>query len=96
MSPEVIKEQNLRIILETNISLTCATNPKIVYKKPDGTTTGLWTAEIVGTTLRVDLENKEIDQAGVWYVHSQVNLGADINPHYGKRNSFLVKDLYTI
>lgn len=92
--PTVIKEQNLKVILETNTSLTTGTSPKIVYKKPDGTT-GSWDAHILGTTIWVDLEDKQIDQVDWWYVHAQVNLAGDANPHYGKRATFLVKELYS-
>jgi hypothetical protein len=93
---DIIKEQNIRIILETNIDLTSATLPKIIFEKPDRTTISEWTGEIVGTTIRTDLENKELDQVGWWYVHAQVNLMGELNPHYGKRASFLVKDKFTV
>jgi hypothetical protein len=92
---DIIKEQNVKIILETNTTLLTGTSPKIVFQRPDKAT-GSWDATILGTTMWVDCENKEINQAGWWYVHAQVNLAGDINPHYGKRATFLVKDLYKL
>ena len=90
----IIKEQNVRIILETKLTLSYGTSPKILYKKPDGTE-GNWTATILGTTILFDAEQKEIDQVGTWYVHTQVNLGGDTNPTFGARAMFLVKDKFT-
>lgn len=91
---ELIKEQPARITCDTKTSLTTGTLPKIIYEKPVSKTTGEWVGVISGNTIYFDSVLKELDEAGWWYVHPQVNLAGLANPHYGKRASFLVKDKF--
>lgn len=71
----IYKDQSLlTIILETGLSLTTATDPKILYKKPDGTT-GFFTATIARTKLTYDVQNGDLDQTGVWQLQASVQIG---------------------
>ena len=64
---EVFKYQGfLDIILDTEMDLTTGTDPKIKYRKPDGTN-GEWSGTVVETTkIKKTLANADIDQNGKW------------------------------
>lgn len=55
----------LELQLDTKYALSTATNPKVLYKKPDGTE-GSWIGTIVGTIIKYQLGNNDIDMAGIW------------------------------
>lgn len=75
--PQYFKGQGLLTLsLDTGISLASATNPKILYVKPDGTKSS-WVATINGTKVEKDLSNTDIDQAGVWQVQSYVEISGE-------------------
>jgi hypothetical protein len=62
----IYKGQTLLIIeLDTNYDLTGATNPKILYKKPDAAV-GFWPGTITGSVISYQLQEGTIDQSGVW------------------------------
>ena len=75
--PQYFKGQGLLTIsLDTGITLTSATNPKILYIKPDGTK-GSWSATINGMKVEKDLANTDIDQAGTWQFQSYIEIGGE-------------------
>lgn len=67
----VYKGQTLLTIeLDTGYDLTSATDPKIHYRKPDGSTVGNWVATKSGTKISYALQTGNIDQAGEWSFHA--------------------------
>lgn len=58
--------QNFTLILTTGHDLTNASVKKIRYRKPDGTSTGEWTAASTGKNLTYDVQTDDIDVAGKW------------------------------
>jgi hypothetical protein len=65
----------LTLTLDTGRDLTGASNPKILYQKPDGTK-GEWTATISGQSLTYAVINTDIDQAGVWKLQTYIEVAA--------------------
>lgn len=61
----------LTIRLDTGISLATATDPKIVYIKPNGAK-GEWVATISGTHLEYAAANDTFDVVGQWSVQAYV------------------------
>ena len=60
---------------ETGLDLSAATNPKILFKRPDGTK-GSFVAAISGSKLTYDMANADLNQApGMWQFQTyfQVN-----------------------
>lgn len=68
---------NIKIILDTDIDLTGATNPEIHYKKPDGTP-GEWTASIVNRSVEYITSTDDLDQDGEWKLQPVVTLGTNL------------------
>ena len=60
-----VGQSNLTISLETGLDLTAATNPKILFTRPNGST-GSWTATKNVQALTYNLQNGDIDQPGTW------------------------------
>lgn len=63
----------ITLTLSTGIDLTGASNPKILYEKPDGTK-GSWTGTISGQSLSYILNNTDIDQPGVWKFQTYIEV----------------------
>lgn len=63
----------ITLILGTGRDLTGASNPKILYQKPDGTK-GEWTGTISGQNLTYVLTNADIDQSGVWKFQTYIEV----------------------
>jgi len=56
-------------------SLLGATNPKILYQKPDGTE-GSWIASIEDEYyLEYQTVEDDLDQEGIWFFHASVTFG---------------------
>ena len=61
----VYKDQPYTLTLDTNNTLSGATELKILYRKPDGTT-GEWDGTDTDTSIQVDVAGADNDLAGVW------------------------------
>ena len=62
-----VNQTILRLRLNTRFNLTGATNPRILYIKPDGVTEGFFPATIQdGTFLVYNISNGDIDVSGKW------------------------------
>lgn len=59
------KQSNLIISLDTGTDMSAATEKKILYRKPNGTT-GEWVATSAGTILSYQLTDTSIDRDGTW------------------------------
>jgi hypothetical protein len=70
--------------LDTGISLTGASVTKILYKKPSGLK-GSWNATATGTVLSYQLQNGDIDEAGLWSIQAYVEIGG--KKAYGKEST---------
>lgn len=64
----------LTITLDTGISLAGAASPRIYYKKPDGTE-GYWEGTISGENISKQLDNDDLDQAGIWQFQAYCTIG---------------------
>lgn len=62
------------IELDTGLDLSSATEPKIKYRKPDGST-GEYTGVISGTKVTYQPSNSDFDQAGLWMFQAWVKIG---------------------
>jgi hypothetical protein len=71
MNEEYFINQIIEIRLDTEIDLTGATLPKILYTKPTGVN-GFWTATIQGTELVHTTNATDIDIPGTWRLQSFV------------------------
>jgi hypothetical protein len=65
MADIFVSQGNITITLDTNVDLSTATSPLIMYRKPDGTK-GVWSATITGQNLSYNLTDSDIDVAGRW------------------------------
>ena len=75
---KIFKGQFFRLILDTGIDLTDASAKVIKYTKPDGITTGQWTATIDSddnTKMYFDITN-QVDQSGRWMVYAKATFTA--------------------
>lgn len=71
----VFKNQGyLTITAETGLDLTSATNPRILYKNPNGTT-GHFVATKSGTQLVYQCSDTDLDIAGEWQFQAFVEIG---------------------
>jgi hypothetical protein len=72
---KVYKKQGLlTLTCECGITITEATEMKILFKKPDGTK-GSWTAEQnTATSIRYDASNADLDQEGFWEIQAFVTI----------------------
>jgi hypothetical protein len=71
---KIFKNQGYTTIeLDTQISLAGATNPRILYKKPNGIS-GEWVATVDGTTLVYEADNDTFDQVGVWSFQTKITI----------------------
>lgn len=67
MANDVFVNQSLlQLKLNTRHSLSGATVLKILYTKPDGVTSGFFTATASGTYLTYNVQAGDIDVAGEW------------------------------
>lgn len=83
---------NLTISLDTGLTLTAASNLKILYIKPDGTN-GEWAATASGTKVEKNLSNTDIDQAGTWQLQSYIEISGEKG--YGTIESIEFKNTLT-
>jgi hypothetical protein len=71
----VFKTQSLITLrLATGIDLSSATTTRILYKKPLGTK-GYFSASVDGQTLEYEIQDSDIDQAGIWEFQSYIEVG---------------------
>jgi hypothetical protein len=71
MNEEYFINQIIEIRLDTEINLTAATAPKILYTKPNGVT-GQWTAAKQGTELVYTTNSSDLDIPGTWKLQTLV------------------------
>lgn len=63
-----------QIVLGTETDLSTAVNPKIKYRKPDGTT-GEWNAVVIETTkIRYYTVDQDLVQTGTYYLQAIAGL----------------------
>lgn len=65
-----------KISLATGKDLSSASNPKVRFKKPDGTTTGEWVGAISGNSVEYQTTDGDLDQAGEWWFQAVVDFGS--------------------
>ena len=84
----IYKNQSyLTIYLDTNETLTTATNLKILYQKPDGST-GEWSGTADDTTkIKYTVLDDDLDQAGQWYFQSYFELNN--KKAYGEKTYYM-------
>ena len=70
---QVFMFDDMEIRIDLKQSLTGATDPKILYKKPGGTV-GEWEATISGTTLFFKAVAGELDEPGLWQFEGKILL----------------------
>lgn len=70
------KGQDISIALDAQQSLAGATDPVILYEKPDGST-GNWTAVVDGENLTYLATDGEIDQSGTWIFQGRIDIGSE-------------------
>jgi len=90
---EVYVNSPFRLMLETGVNLSTITNPKIIYKKPDGTQ-GEWTASKVGTFLYYDISCTDLNISGDWEFQSSVLLSGKTCQTLGKNTKIYVNDRF--
>lgn len=76
----VFKGQTITLALDTDVDLTGFTGV-IRYKKPNRIS-GEWAGSIVNDTVTYDIDENDIDVAGVWMVQAKATMGAEVK--YGK------------
>lgn len=60
-----------QIVLDTETDLSTAVNPKIKYRKPDGTTIGEWAAVVIESTkIRYYTQDGDLNQIGTYYLQA--------------------------
>jgi hypothetical protein len=85
---KIFKNQGyISIELDTEINLGGSTNPRILYKKPNGVS-GEWVATVDGTTLVYEADNDTFDQVGVWLFQTKITI--DGRDAFGKTVSKLI------
>jgi hypothetical protein len=63
----------LYIEIDCGTDVTIADLAHILYSKPDGTQ-GLWIPQLIGTTLKYDFVEGDIDQSGNWQFQGYVEI----------------------
>lgn len=89
----IIIDSPYQLIVETGIDMSTATQTRVIYKKPDQTTS-YFTATVSGTTLLVDIPGASNDVAGQWKFHSSVTLPGYAAPFLGDVVTLKVMDKY--
>lgn len=81
------------IKLDTKEDISSSTDVRIIYEKPDGTSTE-WIATINGSSYvqYITTSTSDLDQAGTWTVQVYVDLGSWVG--HGESTHFKVYDLY--
>jgi hypothetical protein len=79
---EVFKGQILTLSLDTDVTLTGAADPRILYEKPNGDT-GFWVATISLDTLSYTLVAGNINVPGVWTFQAYAVLSGAVK--YGQK-----------
>lgn len=89
----IIVDSPYQIVLETGMDLSTATQTRIIYKKPDQTSS-YWSATVSGTTLVFDVPGASNNVAGQWKFHSSVLLPGYAAPFLGDVVTLKVQDKY--
>jgi hypothetical protein len=76
----VFKGQTITLALDTDVDLT-GFDGFILYKKPNGIQ-GEWEGTIIEDTVTYDIQENDIDVAGVWRVQAKAVDGSDVK--FGK------------
>lgn len=71
---QVFMFDDLEIAISLGQSLATATETKIWFKKPDGTS-GSWDARVSGQSLVYNATAGEIDQPGLWQFEAKLRIG---------------------
>ena len=69
----------LRIEVDMAEALNGAWDFSFKVKKPDGTTTTVWTSDVLGTIMFYDTIADDLDQAGEYAIQPYLKLG-ELNP----------------
>lgn len=77
----IYTSQSFELRLLTGVDLSAATNPKILYTKPNKAE-GEWTGTIDGQDITYETTNADLDQKGVWKFQAYCQIGG-LNK-YGK------------
>ena len=80
---KIIAGAPYRLELDTGISLSAATQTRILYKAPDGAE-GYFTASVSGTKVYADITGAQNNQAGLWKFHSSVLFTGLDAPYLGE------------
>jgi hypothetical protein len=78
----------LSIELDTGYNLVGATNTKILFQRPD-MTKGDWPATIMGTVLKHDFNDGDLNMPGVWSMQSYFEVGG--KKAIGNKVTFIFK-----
>ncbi len=90
-SDEVYLNDCPEISLVSHVSLASASNPRIYYTKPDGTT-GYWAATISGENVIYQVLASGLNMLGVWRLQAYVEVGG--LPYHGATVRLKVLSLY--
>jgi hypothetical protein len=92
----IIETQPYDIVLETGITLTGATDPKIIYKKPVSKTIGELVATVEGTTkLKARVTGALNNEVGYWYFHAKASFVGMDQPILGEAAIVKVEEKFT-
>lgn len=81
----------LTIELDTSYDISAATEAKILYQKPDGTT-GEFVGVVSDTTkVSYTVDTGDIDQVGTWHMQAYVEIGGLIG--YGAKTYVTVESV---
>lgn len=69
-----IDQSYLTLVATTNIDMSAATVTKILYVKPDKTSTGSWDAIVRNKSLVYNIQDGDIDQSGMWQFQAYVEI----------------------
>lgn len=68
-----INQSYINIQLDTDITLSGATDAKIHYTKPSGST-GYWTGTTSGENIEYEVQPGDLDEAGIWLFQGEVTM----------------------
>lgn len=80
MSKVYVGQSSFQLKLTTGVDITGAKTVQIKYRKPDGSTTGAWTAVVESAATGViyyDFAEGDLDQQGTWTVWAYIVFSDD-------------------
>lgn len=72
-----VGQYNLTIQLDCHTDVSSGTTPRVLYRKPSGTT-GYWSGSVSGNYVQYNLASNDLNEAGVWTFQAYVVLGGKV------------------